>query len=71
MPAGLDDDLEVVIARERDRGGDLLGGTWPGDDRGPPVMDRVPEAARIVVRRVAGRDDVRARAPELIDVAGG
>jgi len=34
-------------------------------------MDRVPEAARIVVRRVAGRDDVRARAPELIDVAGG
>jgi hypothetical protein len=71
VPARLDDDLEVVIARERDRGGDLLRAAWPGDDRWPPVMDRIPEAARIVVLGVARRNDVRARAPELIDVAGG
>jgi hypothetical protein len=71
VPAGLDDDLEIVLTREGDRSSDLLGAARPGDDRRPPVMDCVPETARIVVRRVARRDDVSAGAPELIDVVGG
>ena len=55
VAAGLDRDLEVVLAREADRRGDLLGGRRAGDDRRSPVVDRVPEAARLVVGRVVWR----------------
>ena len=69
MAAGTDRDLEVVLAREADRGGDLLGVRRSGDDRRPPIVDRVPEPARLVVRRVVGRDDLAARSAQLIEVA--
>ena len=53
VATGLDRDLEVVLASEGDRRGDLLASTRPGDDRRPPIVDRVPETARLVVGRVA------------------
>ncbi len=62
VTTGLDDDLEVVVASELDRRGDLFGCGRLDDDRGPSIVDRVPEAARVVVRGIVGRDDVAARA---------
>ena len=70
VAAGPDDDLEVVLAREADRGGDLLGARRSGDDRGPTIVDRVPEAARLVVARVLGRDHLGARSAQLFEVVG-
>ena len=69
VAAGPDHDLEVVLAREADRRGDLRGRRRPDDDRGSPIVDRVPEPARVVVRRVAGRDDLAAVAAQLVEVA--
>ena len=68
VAAGPDRDLEVVLAREADRGGDLLGARRAGDDRGPAIVDRVPQAAPVVVAGVLGRDHLGARAAQLIDV---
>ncbi len=55
---GLDRDLEVVLARERDCRRDLLSVSRASDDRGSPVVDGVPQSACIVVAGVLGRDDV-------------
>jgi hypothetical protein len=57
---GLDRDLEVVLARERDGCRDLLGVSRASDGRRAPVVDRVPQSACIVVTGVVGRDDVSA-----------
>ena len=69
VTAGSDRDLEVVLAREADRGGDLLGGRGAGDDRRAPIVDRVPQAARVVVAGVLGHDHLGARATQLLHVA--
>ena len=67
VSAGLHDDLEGVVPCEADRRGDLRGCRGTDDDRRPPVVDRVPETARLVVRRIVGRDDLAARAAQLIE----
>ena len=69
VTAGLDRDLEVVLAREGDRRRDLLRVPRASDDRRPPIMDRVPEAARLVVACIVWGDDVAARSAQLIEVA--
>ena len=71
MTAGLDHDLEVVLTSEPDRRGDLWGGRRADDDRGPSIVDRVPEPAGIVVGRVVRRDDLAARSAQLIEMAWG
>jgi hypothetical protein len=58
-----------VLAGETDRRGDLRGGRRPDDDGGPAIVDRIPEPARVVVRRVIRRDDVAACPAQLIEVA--
>ena len=69
VAAGLDGDLEVVLAREGHGGRDLRRVAGASDDRRSPIVDRVPESARVVVAGVVGRDDVGARAAQLIEMA--
>ena len=52
VTAGLDRDLEIVFAREGDCRRDLLRVARAGDDRRPPIVDRVPETARVVVTSI-------------------
>jgi hypothetical protein len=68
VATGLDRDHEVVITCEADGRGDPGGGRRSNDDRRPSIVDRVPEAASIVVRRVVGGDHL-AGAAELVEVA--
>jgi hypothetical protein len=63
-------DLEVVVLPEQHGGSDLLRVRRTGDDGGPAVVDRVPEPAGVVIRRVIRSEHLRTRAPELIDVLG-
>ena len=42
-----------------------------GDDRGPSIVDRVPEAASVVVARVVRRDDLAGGSAQLVEVARG
>ena len=69
VTAGLDGDLEVVLAREGDGSRDLPGVRRTRDDRRSPIVDRVPEPTRLVVGGVIGRDDVGARTAQLIEMA--
>jgi hypothetical protein len=69
VAAGSDRDLEVVVARKAHRRRDLLGARRAGDDRRPPIVDRVPQPARVVVAGVLGQDHLGARTAQLIDVA--
>ena len=68
VTAGSDRDLEVVVAGEPNRGGDFFGRRRASDDRGASIVDRVPEAAPVVVAGVIGRDDLVARSAQLIEV---
>jgi len=56
-----DRDLELVLAGEGHGGRDLAGRRRASDDRRASIVDRVPEPARLVVRRVTGRDDLGTR----------
>src|SRR3954451_2332998 len=65
MAAGADCELEVVLAREPNGGRDFVLRSRADDDCRAPVVDRVPEPARIVVYRVGRRDDLACkRVPE-------
>ena len=72
-PAALWPPDRTVISRscsraKRTAAGDLLGARRAGDDRRPAIVDRVPQAARVVVACVLGRDHLVARSAQLIDV---
>jgi hypothetical protein len=71
VTTGLHGDLEVLVATECDCGRDLLGVRRASDHRRPAVVDRIPQAARLVVLGVLGRDDIRARPAQLIEVVWG
>src|SRR4029077_8040276 len=49
VAAGPDGDLEVAVAGAGDRRGSAPGGRRAGDDGWPSIVDRVPQAARVVV----------------------
>ena len=74
-PAALWPPDRTVISRSCSRAnriavGDLRGGRRAGDDGRPPIVDRVPQAARIVVAGVVGHDHLGARPAQLIEVVG-
>ena len=70
VASGSDGQLEVVLATEADRGGDLGSAPRPDEDGGPAIVERVPEPSRIVIGRVGRRDHLAAkRSPQLIEVA--
>jgi hypothetical protein len=65
----LDGDLEVVLASEGDDSSHFRGVSGTRDDSRSPIVDRVPETARIVVGGVIGRDDVGTGPAKLIEMA--
>ena len=69
VPAGLDRDIEVVLASERDRRGDLPSVARPSDQRRSPIMDPVPQSPRLVEAGVTRGQRVTARSPQVLDVA--
>jgi hypothetical protein len=70
VPAGLHGDLEVVLAGEADSCRDLGRGRRADDDGRTPIVDRVPQPTRVVVRIVARRDHLANRSAQLIELLG-
>ncbi len=60
VPAAAHRQLEVVLAGESDRGGDVGGRRCARDDRGPAVDVAVPEAAALVVAGVSCDEEISA-----------
>ena len=69
VPARPDGDLEPAVPPEADRGRHVGRASWPQDRRGPQVVHRVPQPARIVVGVGGRRDDLATeRTAQLLEV---
>ena len=66
MAAAADGEQQVVLARERDGVGHVVGVAQRGDQRRPPVDHRVVDLARLVVVGVVGPDQPPPEAGELL-----
>jgi hypothetical protein len=68
VAAGLHLDLEVVVAGEAHGRRDLRRRRRLDDERGPAVVDRIPQPAGVVVRRIVGGKDFANGSAELLEM---